>query len=259
MSARLVTAVFALLVLLASSACSWEAVRVPEPAEAAGTPPAAAPATAVESTPPAAAGDAAAPAVPPANAPSRIEQVKEIMEAKKEVQHQYEAKARGADPNAFYRYKVEAAGQARLVDDGLHDPGLDLGELQQPAEALKALPEATFGNNVNWVRALREARIQPRADRRGEKDQFTFDMNIQMPVAGTMNDVVFPHKAHTEWLACANCHVGIFQMKRGGNPITMEKIVKGEYCGACHGKVAFPVASCNRCHSAPSKLSASNK
>jgi c(7)-type cytochrome triheme protein len=32
------------------------------------------------------------------------------------------------------------------------------------------------------------------------------------------------------------------------NAITMAKIQAGEYCGACHGKVAFPVEACGRCH-----------
>ena len=113
----------------------------------------------------------------------------------------------------------------------------------------RSFPEATFGNGVNWVVALNNHKINPRADQTGKKQQFTFDMNITMKVPGTMNDVLFPHKAHTAWLACSNCHTEIFQMKRGANPITMKKINNGEYCGVCHGKVAFPIAGCNRCHS----------
>lgn len=179
----------------------------------------------------------------------RIAQVKAIMKAKQKAQKEYEKKQRGKNPNAFYRFKREKATTTALVDDGVHDPKADLQDLQPPVEALKQLPDATFGNGVNWVAALDAQNITPRADQLGKKQQFTLDMNIPMEVPGTMNNVLFPHKAHTAWLACSNCHTGIFKMQKGGNPITMKKINNGQYCGVCHGKVAFPVASCNRCHS----------
>lgn len=189
----------------------------------------------------------------------RIAQVKEIMHAKLEAQKKYEQKQRGDNPNAFYRFKREKAVIRPLIDDGVHDPSADLGDLQSPIEALKQLPEATFGNGVNWVDALAKHKINPRADQSGSKSQFTLDMNIPMSVPGTMNDVLFPHKAHTAWLACSNCHTGIFKMQRGGNPITMRKINNGEYCGVCHGKVAFPIADCNRCHSVRKQATNSTK
>jgi len=179
----------------------------------------------------------------------RIAVVKEIMKSKKATQLTYEQKQRGENPNAFYRFKREKAETKRLIDDGVHDPTADLHDLQPPIEALKPLPESTFGNGVNWVDALNKHKINPRADQVGKMQQFTLDMNISMEVPGTMNDVLFPHVAHTAWLSCSNCHTEIFQMKRGGNPITMKKINNGEYCGVCHGKVAFPIADCNRCHS----------
>jgi c(7)-type cytochrome triheme protein len=40
-------------------------------------------------------------------------------------------------------------------------------------------------------------------------------------------------------------------MKRGANPISMVKIVNGEFCGRCHGRVAFPISNCARCHVKP--------
>lgn len=179
----------------------------------------------------------------------RIAQVKKIMAAKKKIEKQYEKKQRGHNPNAFYRFKRERAVTSTLIDDGVHDPTADLQDLQPPVEALKQFPKATFGNGVNWVAALNKHEINPRADQLGKKHQFTLDMNIPMKVPGTMNNVLFPHKAHTAWLACRNCHTAIFKMQRGGNPITMRKINNGQYCGVCHGKVAFPIANCNRCHS----------
>jgi c(7)-type cytochrome triheme protein len=75
-------------------------------------------------------------------------------------------------------------------------------------------------------------------------------MNVELiPEGQPVFKVTFPHKEHTQWLACANCHPGIFQMRRGADPITMAKIFAGEYCGRCHGKVSFAVATgCPRCH-----------
>ncbi|HEX20679.1 MAG TPA: hypothetical protein ENG78_07670 [Acidiferrobacteraceae bacterium] len=180
----------------------------------------------------------------------RVKKVKTIMKKKYSSDGKYKGKKRGKDPNAFYRFQPEKKVNRPLIDDGVHDPTANLSELQPPIKALKRLPSSTFGNGVNWVKALRSHKIEPRADRSGKKRQFTLSMNIRMPVRGSMNDVIFPHKTHTEWLACRNCHTGIFQMKKRGNPITMAKIVKGQYCGVCHGKVAFPIANCQRCHSA---------
>jgi c(7)-type cytochrome triheme protein len=75
------------------------------------------------------------------------------------------------------------------------------------------------------------------------------DLDIIMDATGEMAMVRFPHKAHTEWLDCSNCHDHIFKKKAGGNPVNMFAILAGEYCGRCHGAVAFPLTECRRCHS----------
>jgi len=61
----------------------------------------------------------------------------------------------------------------------------------------------------------------------------------------------FPHWIHRMQYKCYACHDGIFQMKAGADPITMDAILEGKFCGVCHdGKRAFPVAfyTCDRCH-----------
>ena len=75
------------------------------------------------------------------------------------------------------------------------------------------------------------------------------DFNIVREVKGSMPDVVYPHKQHTEWLDCSNCHPAIFIPQKGANQISMAAILLGEKCGVCHGKVAFPVSECRLCHS----------
>ncbi len=64
-----------------------------------------------------------------------------------------------------------------------------------------------------------------------------------------VSDIVFSHKKHTVWNGCELCHPEIFPAtKVGANRYTMFHIKNGEYCGACHGKVAFSVDSCSECH-----------
>ena len=72
-----------------------------------------------------------------------------------------------------------------------------------------------------------------------------------MEKTGEMPLVLFPHRPHTEWLDCSNCHDKIFVEKVGANQINMFTILSGQHCGQCHGAVAFPLTECNRCHSVP--------
>ena len=62
---------------------------------------------------------------------------------------------------------------------------------------------------------------------------------------------VFPHWVHRVRYKCYACHPAVFAMKAGANPITMDAIRAGQYCGACHdGKTAWGIGfdTCNRCH-----------
>ena len=135
--------------------------------------------------------------------------------------------------------------------DGIHDPensGTHI--LQPPKEAFLTMPKSTSGNRVDWVAALEKGQIAPRFDLHDpDKEPMMLDLDIVREVKGTMPDVVYPHKQHTEWLDCSNCHPGIFIPQKGANDISMAAILLGEKCGVCHGKVAFPVSECRKCHS----------
>lgn len=139
-----------------------------------------------------------------------------------------------------------------LAEDGIHDagnPALDL--LQEPAEALSQLPPDTAGNQVRWVKALRDGYIEPRTNIFPETKVNLLDRDVIMKRTGSANFVRFPHLVHTEWLDCNNCHDHLFAREVGKTPMTMLAILSGEYCGRCHGAVAFPLTECNRCHSVP--------
>ncbi len=156
------------------------------------------------------------------------------------------------DVNAFNRL-LRPAGQRNLppTSDGIHDPTNDGTQvLQPPLGSFNALPKAPSGNRVNWVQALEQKKINPRWDKNDPKaEAVVMDLNIVREVKGSMPDVVYPHKQHTEWLDCSNCHPAIFIPQKGANQISMAAIMLGQKCGVCHGKVAFPVSECRLCHS----------
>lgn len=138
-----------------------------------------------------------------------------------------------------------------LARDGIHDPTDEgLRVLQDPTKVLLNLPVDRLGE-VDWVKALNEGLIRPRNTLTAVGKPHVLDMDVLMKNTAQMPYVLFPHKAHTQWLACANCHSTIFVPKAGANPITMAKVMTGQYCGKCHGTVAFTWILCERCHSIP--------
>jgi c(7)-type cytochrome triheme protein len=140
----------------------------------------------------------------------------------------------------------------RLEADGLHDPrNPAITQLQQPAQALEPLPRDTAGNLVNWVRAIDSGAINPRSHLLPQTEVRLLDQDIIISKFGSMPAVKFPHRQHTLWLDCANCHDRLFKAQAGANRYSMSAILNGEQCGLCHGAVAFPLTECNRCHSVP--------
>jgi len=205
------------------------------PAAQAAAPP---PATAAPVTP-APAVVAAAPAAAPAAATTAVARAAPTPAPSPEV-------------NAFNRL-LKPLGRINrpAVESGIHDPANDMTlQLQPPSAAFATLPKSLAGNHVDWVKALDGKAIAPRWDRNdAAAAAIVMDLNIVREVKGSMPDVVYPHKQHTEWLDCSNCHPKIFVPQKGANQISMASILLGQQCGVCHGKVAFPVSECRLCHS----------
>ncbi|MBI5446137.1 MAG: hypothetical protein HY900_33610 [Deltaproteobacteria bacterium] len=108
------------------------------------------------------------------------------------------------------------------------------------------LPKDPLGE-VDWMEALRTGVIDPKASTEPGTEPFVlkFDFHWNGPL-GTLG-AYFPHSAHTQWLTCESCHPKIFPQP--GTPLSMAKVLSGDYCGKCHLKVAFPIAKgCIRCH-----------
>jgi len=150
--------------------------------------------------------------------------------------------------NRFFAKQVKTE---KLAEDGIHDPANEaIKTLQEPSEAMSAFPLDRRGG-VDWVKAINLGIIDPRADLKGEQEMMVMDMDIMFTDTGNMPWVRFPHRAHTQWLACTNCHPAIFEPRKGANNPSMDGILAGEHCGRCHDKVAFALWVCERCHSVP--------
>ena len=139
-----------------------------------------------------------------------------------------------------------------IAEDGIHDATNDAVRiLQPPADAMANFPRDQRGV-INWVETLDKGMVNPRTGLSGTEKMHSVDFDVIFKNTGSMPNVRFPHRQHTEWLTCANCHPLIFLPQKGANPVNMAAIIQGNYCGVCHGKVAFaPTMNCGRCHSVP--------
>jgi c(7)-type cytochrome triheme protein len=151
--------------------------------------------------------------------------------------------------------RSQASGErvwAPLAADGIHDPrNPGLKQKQEPAEALSRLAPDTAGNLVRWVEALEKEQINPRAALQPGTTVRIRDDFIMLNQRGGTPMVRFPHRQHTLWLDCTNCHDKPFVPKAGANKLSMMLILQGEQCGICHGAVSFPLTECGRCHNTP--------
>jgi len=150
---------------------------------------------------------------------------------------------------------------------GLGDPNkpaskaYEYGQGWHP-QALSAagLPKDKYGL-VDWAKLVREGIIDPKPSLNPNADEMPpLKMDVVIPAKGNFtDDVLYPHEMHTYWLKCEVCHPKIFVPSKGANNMTMVGIVEGKWCGRCHGKVAFPLTDCNRCHTVPKDQGASAK
>lgn len=130
---------------------------------------------------------------------------------------------------------------------------VEVPDLPPPTDwkaAYAALPRND--DMVAWVKAVESKAIMPKPGLAPDaKDEDVTDMDVELDSSGADSKAVFPHKAHTMWMACTACHTGIFEMEKGKAKMTMASMGEGRWCGACHGKVAAPeLTTCGACHPA---------
>lgn len=158
-----------------------------------------------------------------------------------------------ADPSK--KTKVEDFGQADDYYEKFYKEMSNRATIRKGTteiRALDSLPKDPAGN-VNWTAAVVNGYINPKGSLDAaveEEPPLHLNIFIEAKVP-LMANVMFPHSIHTYWLSCNNCHPKIFIPEAGANPISMDEIFKGQWCGRCHGKVAFtfwPRENCVRCH-----------
>jgi c(7)-type cytochrome triheme protein len=159
------------------------------------------------------------------------------------------------EANKYGRYCGEchdgkiAFGHTKENCDSCHNA--DIGYGKEKFINLVALPPAPNGNGVDWVKALEEGFIEPKNYLRENIPPIGFEkiVEIESPWAG-ISPVIFPHEVHGKWLDCSNCHPEIFGIEKDETEdLAMEYILQYEFCGVCHGKVAFPPKdNCKKCH-----------
>ena len=122
------------------------------------------------------------------------------------------------------------------------------------ALSLPGLPKDKFGL-IDWDAMVKQQQITPVGSlQSGTQETPLLELDVLIHTKGDfVRNVMFRHAPHVYWLDCQNCHTGIFAMGRGQNKMSMQEIVKGQWCGRCHGKVSFPLTDCNRCHSQAKK------
>lgn len=166
-----------------------------------------------------------------------------------------------SSPSASEQKSNNQSQARRAIDDvELYDKNNpDNVKLQRINEATRELPYDANGF-PDWMRALNEGLITPRTGLRGSEKMEVLDLDIVMRNTKEMPYVRFPHRSHTLWLACSNCHPEPFEPRAGSTKILMADIFRGEYCGKCHDRVAFiTFFSCSRCHSVPQTTGTSPK
>ena len=117
-------------------------------------------------------------------------------------------------------------------------------------ESLK-LPEAGYGNKIDWIDAENRGLIEPKKSiLEPDFEPIPYDQDFEVRAAWAMiSPAQFSHDEHIRWLECSNCHPDIFAIeKKGTRHFLMEHIMDDKFCGACHTKVAFPIDDCKACH-----------
>ena len=114
----------------------------------------------------------------------------------------------------------------------------------------KPFPTTMYGNEIDWVQSLQRGLISPRRFLKEEPLVMSFDRTIELQAEmRRIPPAYFPHKAHLDWMNCDMCHPTVFNIKKKGTEnFSMNAILEGKFCGACHLNVAFPIDDCNRCH-----------
>ncbi len=156
----------------------------------------------------------------------------------------------------FAACSVNTAPGENTQCDRCHSVGKNVQKKYDYKSFTEKLPKSKFENLIDWEEAEARGLIHPidylpgisvkRQPLNAQKDFSITSKSTWMP------DIIFSHKKHVVWNGCEVCHPDIFpSAKKGTVQYSMLEIANGQYCGLCHGRVAFPLNNCEKCHAKP--------
>lgn len=105
---------------------------------------------------------------------------------------------------------------------------------------------------IDWLELKRRDAFIPLVSLDKNFEEETRDNRILfIGKSASVDNVLFDHRIHSDWIDCSTCHPAIFKDELGDNRIRMIEMAKGRFCGHCHGRVSFTFADCKRCHAIP--------
>ena len=115
-------------------------------------------------------------------------------------------------------------------------------------EFAKGLPDAPYGNLIDWVQS--QEILKPKYALYRDEQPMSFDKDLLLEARWfNIPPAVFSHEVHGLFLDCANCHPDVFNIKQKTTEhFEMRFILEKAFCGACHLTIAFPLDDCMRCH-----------
>lgn len=120
------------------------------------------------------------------------------------------------------------------------------------------LPLDRFGF-INWLELKKRKVFTPVVSLdKNYREQIRDNKILFKSKSDFVNNVLFDHRIHSDWIKCEACHPAIFNAKLNGNHIRMLDMRQGRFCGQCHGKVSFTFADCKRCHKESNKKPPAN-
>ncbi len=154
-----------------------------------------------------------------------------------------------------FPWEETASGSTKKNCERCHSVGMNVAMKNDFYALREKMPRQRFGNGIDWLKAEEGGLIElidtlpgvsfQRPKLQDPSDEELVAREINMPT------IIFSHKKHAVEAGCELCHPQIFPIKKGATTYSMQDIFDGKYCGACHGKVSFPNADCQRCHTEP--------
>jgi c(7)-type cytochrome triheme protein len=153
---------------------------------------------------------------------------------------------------AFPQEQAAEEGESIQYCDRCHSQGKKVEFEYSFYDSVKGFPKSRFGNRIDWMAAEEQGLIElkdylegvsiDRGKLKGPADRKLIADALGMP------SIIFSHEKHAVWNGCELCHPQIFPIRKSDQVYDMQSIFDGQFCGACHGLVAFPNTDCRLCH-----------